>query len=166
MSISGSCTEDEGADQVSVLSAAAPGATAGHGKTAVPGADAGSAFEDIPLVDLLVLQDLESQLAQPAVARKFALDYIEIWEQRYLNLTNAIFGQDRATALDAAISLKIGSAMVGGLRLARLAEDIEDMIRSGRWDKGQSMLERVSDLGRETVAQLRRSYLPPGYSAE
>lgn len=160
MAISGSCTEDEGADHVPALSAAAPA------DAAAPGSDAGSAFEDIPLVDLLVLQDLESQLAQPAVARKFALDYIEIWEQRYLNLTTAIFGQDRATALDAAISLKIGSAMVGGLRLARLAEDIEQMIRAGCWDKGQTMLERASDLGRETVARLRESYLPPGYSAE
>lgn len=160
MSISGSCTEGEGEDQVLSLSVAAPGEAAGLATSA------GSAFEEIPLVDLLVLQELEGQLAQPSVARKFALDYIDIWEQRYLNLTNAIFGQDRATALDAAISLKIGSAMVGGLRLARLAEEIENMIRSGCWDKGQSMLARVSDLGQETVARLRESYLPPEHSAE
>jgi hypothetical protein len=150
MSISGSCTEGEGPDQFRTPPTV----------SAAPGTDAGLAFEQIPLVDLLVLQDLESQLARPAVAQKFALDYIEIWEQRYLNLTRAIFGQDRATALDAAISLKIGSAMVGGLRLARLAEDIEDLIRSESWDTGESLLARVSDLGRETVAQLRRSYLP------
>jgi hypothetical protein len=93
MSISGSCTEDEGADHICTLPSAAPGT------------DASLAFEEIPLVDLLVLQDLESQLAQPAVARKFALDYIEIWDQRYVNLRNAISGQDRTTALDAAISL-------------------------------------------------------------
>ena len=156
MSISGSCTEDEGADHICTLPSAA----------AAPGTDASLAFEEIPLVDLLVLQDLESQLAQPAVARKFALDYIEIWDQRYLNLTNAISGQDRTTALDAAISLKIGSAMVGGLRLARLAEDVEAIIRSGCWDKGKSMLALIADLGHETVAQLRRSYLPAGHSAE
>lgn len=150
MSISGRCTEDEGSDHVRTPPSV----------DAVTGADAGLAFEEIPLVDLLVLQELESQLAQPAVAKKFALDYIEIWEQRYLNLTNAISGQDRTTALDAAISLKIGSAMVGGLRLARLAEDIEDMIRSGCWDQGRSLLGRVSELGHETVAHLRQSYLP------
>lgn len=150
MSISGSYTEGEGTEQIPALPPAA----------AAPGTEAGVAFEEIPLVDLLVLQDLESQLAQPAVARKFALDYIEIWEQRFLNLTNAITVQDRTTALDAAISLKIGSAMVGGLRLARLAEDIESVIRSGSWDAGQSMLACVSDLGHETVAQLRLSYLP------
>jgi hypothetical protein len=154
MSISGSCTEDEGADHICTLPSAAPGT------------DASLAFEEIPLVDLLVLQDLESQLAQPAVARKFALDYIEIWDQRYVNLRNAISGQDRTTALDAAISLQIGSAMVGGLRLARLAEDVEAIIRSGCWDKGQSMLAPIAELGRETVAQLRRSYLPAGHSAE
>ncbi|CAN7465249.1 Hpt domain-containing protein [Arthrobacter sp. LjRoot14] len=152
MSISGRYTEGEGAEQFPALSPAA----------AAPGTEAGAAFEEIPLVDLLVLQDLESQLAQPAVARKFALDYIEIWEQRFLNLTNAISGQDRTTALDAAISLKIGSAMVGGLRLARLAEDIESVIRSGSWDAGQSMLACVSDLGHKTVAQLRQNYLPAG----
>ncbi|MFF1382459.1 Hpt domain-containing protein [Arthrobacter sp. NPDC058288] len=150
MSISGSYTEGEGADHIPALSPAA----------AAPGTEAGAAFEEIPLVDLLVLQDLESQLAQPAIARKFALDYIEIWEQRFLNLTNAIIDQDLTTALDAAISLKIGSAMVGGLRLARLAEDIESVIRSGSWDAGQSMLAGVSNLGHETVTQLRLSYLP------
>ena len=73
---------------------------------------------------------------------------------------------DGKDALDAAISLKIGSAMVGGLRLARLAEDVEAIIRSGCWDKGQSMLALIAELGRETVAQLRRSYLPAGHSAE
>ncbi|WP_454699047.1 Hpt domain-containing protein [Arthrobacter humicola] len=154
MSISGSCTEDEGADHICTLPSAAPGT------------DASLAFEEIPLVDLLVLQDLESQLAQPAVARKFALDYIEIWDQRYLNLRNAISGQDRTTALDAAISLKIGSAMVGGLRLARLAEYVEAMIRSECWDKGQAMLALIADLGQETVAQLRSNYLPAGQSAD
>ncbi|ABK04315.1 hypothetical protein Arth_2936 [Arthrobacter sp. FB24] len=152
MSISGSSTEGEGTHQIPALCPAA----------AAAGTEAGVAFEEIPLVDLLVLQDLETQLAQPAVAKKFALDYIEIWEQRYLNLTNAISGQDLTTALDAAISLKIGSAMVGGLRLARLAEDIESVIRSGSWDKGQLMLACVSDLGHETVARLRQSYLPAG----
>ena len=150
MSYSGSFTEDEGPDHVRTPPSV----------VAAQGADASLAFEEIPLVDLLVLQELESQLAQPAVAKKFALDYIEIWEQRYLNLTNAISGQDRTTALDAAISLKIGSAMVGGLRLARLAEDIEDLIRSGCWDQGKSLLARVSELGHETVAHLRLSYLP------
>jgi HPt (histidine-containing phosphotransfer) domain-containing protein len=150
MSISGSCIEDESPDDVRTSPSV----------DAAPGTNASLAFEDIPLVDLLVLQELESQLAQPAVAKKFALDYIEIWEQRYQNLTNAISGQDRTTALDAAISLKIGSAMVGGLRLARLAEDIENLIRSGCWDKGRTLLARVSELGRETVAHLRQSYLP------
>lgn len=156
MSISSSSTDDEGPDHVPAPSWV----------TAAAGAAAGRPLEQIAVLDLLVLKELESQLARPDTARKFALDYIEIWEQRYVNLTKAISGQDRTTALDAAISLKIGSAMVGGLRLSRLAEDIENMIRAGCWDEGEPMLALISDLGRETVAQLRRSYLPAGHGAE
>jgi hypothetical protein len=149
MSSSSRCTDDEGADHVRT--------PLSH--PAAPETVSGRRLEDIALLDLLVLQDLESQLAKPAVARNFALDYIEIWEQRYLNLAAAITGQDRTAALDAAISLKIGSAMVGGLRLAGLAEDIENLVRSGSWDQGQLLLAKVGVLGRQTVAQLRQSYL-------
>ena len=59
------------------------------------------------------------------LALRFARDYAAMWDQRYSRLALAVENQDRAAALDAIISLRITSAMVGGLRLARLAEMLE-----------------------------------------
>ena len=77
-------------------------------------------LEDLlPLVDSGILADLEEQLDGAELALRFARDYAAMWDQRYRRLALAVENQDRASALDAIISLRITSAMVGGLRLAR-----------------------------------------------
>ena len=117
-------------------------------------------LEDLlPLVDSGILEDLEEQLDGAELALRFARDYAAMWDQRYRRLALAVENQDRASALDAIISLRITSAMVGGLRLARLAEMLETVIRKGDFGEGQAMMERVADHGDRTVSELQANYI-------
>jgi HPt (histidine-containing phosphotransfer) domain-containing protein len=110
-------------------------------------------------VDLAVLQDLSDQLAHPAVAQNFARDYATLWTQRYQKLAAAMDRQDFAAALDAVISMKIASAMVGGLRLSRLAEQLEGFIRNGDLENGLALITSVEVHGSATVKELQDTYI-------
>ena len=128
-----------------------------------PDADAGmspDAEELLPLVDAGVLEDLEEELNGSELAVRFARDYAAMWDKRYSRLAAAVERQDGAAALDAIISLKITSAMVGGLRLARLAETLEKVIRQGDFDRSQKLMERVAHNGDRTVSELQANYIP------
>ena len=118
-----------------------------------------SGGRELPLVDPAVLEELAEQLDGPTVARRFARDYTDMWEQRFRRLAAALARQDRAAAMDAVISLKISSAMVGALRLAWLAEQLEHLIRSEDYDAGKKVLAEVADHGGQTVRELRHLYL-------
>jgi HPt (histidine-containing phosphotransfer) domain-containing protein len=136
---------------VNPLSAAA-GGTADAGMLQEP-------EELLPLVDARILEDLEEELNGSELALRFARDYAAMWDQRYSRLALAVQNQDRASALDAIISLRITSAMVGGVRLARLAELLETLIRQGDFGQGQAMMDRVADHGDRTVSELQASYI-------
>ncbi|KRE76735.1 hypothetical protein ASG79_17695 [Arthrobacter sp. Soil761] len=112
----------------------------------------------MPLVDPVVLQDLEDELGQPDLVTNFAKDYVRLWEQRERRLIASLANQDRAAALDAVISLKVSSTMVGALRLAGLAQALESAVRRG--DLGGGFFpELISAHGWATVNELRAQYL-------
>ncbi|MDQ0673698.1 HPt (histidine-containing phosphotransfer) domain-containing protein [Pseudarthrobacter siccitolerans] len=113
----------------------------------------------LPLVDTDILEELEEQLDGPALAVRFARDYAAMWDQRCAKLAAAVHNQDMDAALDAVISLKITSAMVGGLRLSRLAELLESVIRQGNFGQGQILMKRVAEDGNQTVSELQASYI-------
>lgn len=115
--------------------------------------------EILPLVDSGILEDLEDELNGSELALRFARDYAAMWDQRYSRLALAVQNQDRASALDAIISLRITSAMVGGLRLARLAEVLEAVIRQGDFGQGQALMQRVAEDGDRTVSELQANYI-------
>jgi HPt (histidine-containing phosphotransfer) domain-containing protein len=115
--------------------------------------------ELLPLVDATILEDLEDEVNGSELVLRFARDYAAMWDKRYSRLALAVQNQDRASALDAIISLKITSTMVGGLRLARLAELLESVIRQGDFGQGQAMMERVADNGDRTVSELQANYI-------
>jgi hypothetical protein len=117
------------------------------------------AEELLPLVDASILEDLEVELDGSELAVRFARDYAAMWDLRYTRLAAAVQSQDRAAALDATISLKITSAMIGGLRLAWLAETLESVIRQGDFGRGQALMERLADHGDRTVQELQTSYI-------
>ena len=115
--------------------------------------------ELLPLVDAGVLEDLEEELNGSELAIRFARDYADMWDQRYSRLALAVDNQDRAAALDAIISLRITSAMVGGVRLARLAEVLESLIRQDDFRQGQALMESVAEHGGQTVSELQANYI-------
>lgn len=112
-----------------------------------------------PFLDTAILQELEEQLDGPDLALRFARDYAAMWDQRCAKLAAAVEVQDMDAALDAVISLKITSAMVGGLRLTRLAELLEGVIRQGNFGQGQLLMKRVAEDGNQTVSELQSSYI-------
>jgi hypothetical protein len=119
---------------------------------------AGPAGGAAPLVDPATLQELGAQLDNPVVAAGFARDYAKMWDHRYRSLAAALDRGDAAGSLDAVLSLKISSAMVGGLRLAHLAGQLEDAVRCGDMDRARSILPEVAERGRETVDELQASH--------
>jgi HPt (histidine-containing phosphotransfer) domain-containing protein len=113
----------------------------------------------LPFVDAGVLEELEDELAGSGLAQSFARDYAAMWDQRYTRLAAAVHSKDSAAALDAAISLKISSAMVGGIRLSKLAELLETLIRQGDFGKGKVLMERVAEDGVQTISELQATYI-------
>jgi hypothetical protein len=113
----------------------------------------------LSLVDLAVLRELEADLGSPEIVRNFARDYTLIRRRRHLALARALEKHERATALDAVISLRISSAMVGGMRLAHLAETLQAHISAGDLETGEALLASLDDCGSATVEELQLSYL-------
>lgn len=120
---------------------------------AIAGPAAGD--EEAPLLDPAALQDLDAGLDGPPVARDFARDFTKMWDRRYRSLAAALGSGNEASSLDAVLSLKISSAMVGGIRLSRLAGEVEDAIRCHDMDRARAFLPRVAEQGSETVNGLR-----------
>jgi hypothetical protein len=117
---------------------------------------------ELPLLDAAVLHDMEEQLGRPDIAWNFANDYAGMWVERQRCLVDSVEREDRMAALDAVISLKVSSAMVGGLRLARLAEALEADLRKGDLRDRASVLAMISLHGHATVKELRQRYLRKG----
>jgi len=113
-------------------------------------------------VDAGVLRDLEEQLAGPAIVQRFIHDYVSLWQRRHETLAGAIERQDTEAALDAAISLKVSSSMVGGTPLARLAQNLQEVIRAGNFPAGEELLSAVGACGRATVKELVAGHTNPG----
>jgi HPt (histidine-containing phosphotransfer) domain-containing protein len=67
--------------------------------------------------------------------------------------------EDRGPALDAAISLKVCSAMIGAHCLAGLAQALESAVRKHDFSSGGTILALISDHGRATVRELQTQYL-------
>ena len=107
------------------------------------------------LVDPSALKELGSQLDSPAVAKGFARDYARMWDHRYQSLATSLDSGDETAALDAVLSLKTSSAMVGGVRLAELARELEDAIRVRDARLARLLLREVAESGNETVDELQ-----------
>jgi len=118
----------------------------------------GDGFEDLPLLNLEVLEDLGADL-NDGIALRFATDYAQMWDYRHRWLATAIERQDSTAALEAVISLKTSSVMVGGSRLAHLAGMLEAVIRGGNMSRSMTLLTLISKLGSATVMELRTGYI-------
>ncbi|WP_051478845.1 Hpt domain-containing protein [Arthrobacter sp. H5] len=108
----------------------------------------------VPLVDPVVLHNLEDELESPDAARAFVRDFVRIWDERDSKLSTAIASKNQAASLDAVLSLKITSKMVGAAQLAGLAGSLEELLREGELEGAASALPRIHDCGLRTVREL------------
>ncbi|HSU47176.1 MAG TPA: Hpt domain-containing protein [Arthrobacter sp.] len=84
-----------------------------------------------PLVDQSVLDRLRDELDdEEGYSRVFVGNFIEYLPQRLNRLRLALTTGDLAGSMDAVLSLKTSSQMVGAERLAGLALDLENEIRA------------------------------------
>ena len=139
------------------------GASTGDGANGVCLPAAGAAGEDKPeslqLLDFTVLQELEEDMGGSGVASAFAKDYIGIWNKRLGYLTTSVGNNEPRLAMDAVLSLKNSAFMVGASRLAKLALELECLIRTGDLSAVRKLLPVVRQTGEDTVTALRKSYL-------
>lgn len=112
-----------------------------------------------PLVDAQVLRDLEEELGNPTVARSFARDFTEVWEERHRKLADAVARGDVAASHDAVLSVKITSLMVGAARLAQLAVKLEKALCLGHLKDAPGVVAEIQDCGARTVRELRVTYI-------
>ena len=150
MSIPGSSTGDGGAHGVCLPQA---GATQ----------DEPEQGQGLPVLDLTVLQELEQDMGGSGVARAFAKDYIGIWDKRQGYLEQSVRNNDAELAMDAVLSLKNSAFMVGALRLASLAVELERLLRTGDLPAVKGLLPVVAQTGRDAVAALKKNYLRHGH---
>ncbi|PPB48890.1 hypothetical protein C4K88_09110 [Arthrobacter pityocampae] len=120
-----------------------------------------NADPDLPLLDLTVLGDLERQLGEPGPARAFVRDYIAAFGDRYLRLERSITDQDPAAALEAVLSLRSSSIMVGAERLAALASALGTAVSSASPGSARRALPELERCGLATIGKLETLYLDP-----
>jgi hypothetical protein len=150
MSISGSSAGDSSANGVCFPESRDPE----PGTPAIPGTG-------LPLVDLSVLRQLEEELGDSEVTRSFAEDYISIWDKRIQYLRRSLADSDPDAAMDAVLSLKNSAFMVGGVRLASLAVELERILRNGDLPSAQARVSVVAEVGEATIRALQQCYLSP-----
>ena len=82
------------------------------------------------LVDRSVLTELQAELGgDPAIISTFVRNYVELLPWRVDRLHHALEKLDIEDAMDAVLSLKTSSHMVGAICMNRLATELEISIR-------------------------------------
>lgn len=124
-------------------------------------------FDDAgrPLVDKAVLDRLRKELEEDGgYCRIFVGNFIDYLPHRVGRLRLALTTGDLDASVDAVLSLKTSSQMVGAERLAGLATALEGEIRSGGPDAdaavvlpklAASFLRRISQCSRQTMDRLQ-----------
>lgn len=109
----------------------------------------------LPLVDPSVLAELDAEL--PGSARRFAVDFARLWGRRRDRLVGAVAAGGTDEAVDAVLSLKVSSMMVGAQRLAWEAARLESALRAGGGDLAQ-MCAVIAECGSRTVEALGEAW--------
>ena len=100
-----------------------------------------------------VLRDLSDHLG-PGTSRQFVVDYVRLWDSRYSRLVSALHNTDFAAAMDVVLSIKTASQMAGAERLAKLAAEAQDLVRSQDHAGLVALLEPLEQCGQATMHEL------------
>lgn len=109
----------------------------------------------LPLVDPSVLAELDAEL--PGSARRFAGDFARLWERRRDRLAGAVAAGGKDEAMDAVLSLKVSSMMVGAPRLAWEAARLESALRAAEGDRA-GICATIAECGARTVEALGEAW--------
>ena len=81
--------------------------------------------------------------------------FVDLWPSRWVRLDAAVRAGDRATALDACLSVKSSAAMVGALLLSDEAARLERAIRSADHGRATAMLPELGEVGERSMDAMR-----------
>jgi hypothetical protein len=111
---------------------------------------------DLPLLRAEVLKGLGDELDDSVAAPGFVRDFIAVWDARYAKLANAVKKHDQDASLDAVLSVKVTSLMLGASRLAQLSTDLEASIRTANMSAAEGLLPAIQECGQLTIERLGR----------
>lgn len=114
-----------------------------------------------PLLDHLVLKELTEDVG-PKAATAFAREFSAMWPRRRDALASALVHADPEAAMDAILSLRVSSAMVGARRLEELAAHLETSLRTRGLAGTAHLMDEVEHCGEETVHVLISGSAPGG----
>lgn len=121
--------------------------------------------ELLPLVNPSALEMLRADLDDDAVWKVFVRNFIEYLPHRNERLRLTLTTGDVEGALDAVLSLKTSSQMIGAERLADLALDLERSIRAETHEADPAValprlaaahLRRIAHCSQQTIHRLQR----------
>ncbi|WP_343319836.1 Hpt domain-containing protein [Arthrobacter sp. TMP15] len=114
----------------------------------------------MPLVCTETLHTLEESLnGETALCRSFVCRFIDMWPERFRRIHQAVKAGHLDNAMDAALSLRSSSMMVGAAQLGELASDLVRTLESGCNVNAARQLRVLRQCGNLTAAQLTSSYV-------
>lgn len=114
----------------------------------------------LPLVCTETLHSLEESLdGERALCRSFVCRYVEMWPERFARIRDAVTAGHWENAMDAVLSLRSSSMMVGAIQLGDLANELAKALDSGRCPAAATHLQALRRCGNRTTGQLSTSYL-------
>ncbi|MBT2550981.1 hypothetical protein [Arthrobacter sp. ISL-65] len=121
----------------------------------------GEPGDDFPVLDDGALQDLKDDAGE-AAAQAFIEDYLLLLLARGLKIFKTLRRGDPAERLDAVLSLRASSEMVGAVRLAAYCCDIEKALKNGQSpDVGSVQKELSTQICNVIREASLRGHFPP-----
>ena len=106
---------------------------------------------DEPAVfDAAVVADVTGEPGDRAFATVLVSTYRRLLPRRVHRIRVAIAAPDPTSAMDAVLSLKVSSSMVGARRLGELGAVLEGQLRDGDLDAAAATAGELSDLAART----------------
>ncbi|MGJ3192932.1 Hpt domain-containing protein [Paenarthrobacter nitroguajacolicus] len=99
----------------------------------------------IPALEPCRLQALAEELGDSRPALRFLSTYLSMLPGRILRISNGLCHHDADASMDAILSLKISSAMVGALETEDQCRAIETMIREDHFDSAVQALPALQN---------------------
>jgi hypothetical protein len=113
---------------------------------------------EVPLVSRDVLDALGQELEDPETYSTYVRLNHVLWPVRHERLVEAIRTGDAAGAMDAVLSLRSASQMIGAMQLAELAMTAELALRDGRLSAAEALLEDLKACGTATMREISREF--------